>query len=113
VADTYVTETAEDDFQHLLEEKLGVIPEVPLRQWVLSVPVELRLLLARDPRALTAVGRIFVQEARLRRDAGLRGLQTVATGESARGLSAPPRDPGRCQRREHGGEHQPDAASGP
>ena len=32
------------------------MPEVPLRQWVLSVPFELRLLLARDPRALTAVG---------------------------------------------------------
>ena len=38
------------------------MPEVPLRQWVLSVPFELRLLLARDPRALTAVGRIFLQE---------------------------------------------------
>jgi hypothetical protein len=33
-----------------------------MRQWVLSVPFELRLLLARDPRALTAVGRNFVQE---------------------------------------------------
>ena len=39
-----------------------VVPEVPLRQWVFSGPFELRLLLARDPRALTAVGRIFVQE---------------------------------------------------
>ncbi|MEO8901800.1 MAG: hypothetical protein ABI627_09765 [Polyangiaceae bacterium] len=29
---------------------------------ILSVPFELRLLLARDPTALTAVGRIFVQE---------------------------------------------------
>ncbi len=29
---------------------------------MLSVPFEVRLLLARDPRALTAVGRIFVQE---------------------------------------------------
>jgi len=38
---------------HLTDE---VMPEVPLRQWVLSVPFELRLLLARDPRALTAVG---------------------------------------------------------
>ena len=39
-----------------------VIPDVPLRQWVLSVPYELRLLLARNADALSAVGRIFVQE---------------------------------------------------
>ena len=35
---------------------------MPLRRWVLPVPFELRLLLARDPHVLTAVGRIFVQE---------------------------------------------------
>jgi hypothetical protein len=35
---------------------------VPLRQCVLSVPLELRLLLARDSQVQTAVGRIFVQE---------------------------------------------------
>ncbi|MBN1606004.1 MAG: transposase zinc-binding domain-containing protein [Polyangiaceae bacterium] len=39
-----------------------LIPDVPLRQWVLSVPYELRLLLARSADALSAVGRIFVQE---------------------------------------------------
>jgi hypothetical protein len=39
-----------------------VIPDVPLRQWVLSVPYELRLLLARHADALSAVGRIFIQE---------------------------------------------------
>ena len=39
-----------------------VFPDVPLRQWVLSVPFELRLLLARNAAALTAVGRIFVRE---------------------------------------------------
>ena len=39
-----------------------VFPDVPVRQWVLSVPFELRLTLARDPAALSAVGRIFVQE---------------------------------------------------
>jgi hypothetical protein len=39
-----------------------VFPDVPVRQWVLSVPFELRLLLARDHRALSAVGRIFVRE---------------------------------------------------
>jgi hypothetical protein len=39
-----------------------VLPDVPVRQWVLSVPFELRLLLAREPAALSAAGRIFVQE---------------------------------------------------
>lgn len=39
-----------------------VLPDVPLRQWVLSVPFELRLLLAKRADALSAVGRIFVQE---------------------------------------------------
>jgi len=59
-----------------------VVPEVPLRQWVLSVPFELRLLLARDPRALTAVGRIFVQEIfRSQRERARRsGLRSTASG---------------------------------
>lgn len=39
-----------------------VLPEVRLRQWVLSVPFELRLLLALRPIALATVGRIFCQE---------------------------------------------------
>lgn len=39
-----------------------VFPDVPIRQWVLSVPYELRLLLARNAAALSAVGRIFVRE---------------------------------------------------
>jgi hypothetical protein len=39
-----------------------VFPSVPVRQWVLSVPFELRLLLARDHRALSAIGRLFVRE---------------------------------------------------
>ncbi|HEY1537035.1 MAG TPA: transposase, partial [Polyangiaceae bacterium] len=53
-----------------------------LRQWVLSVPFELRLLLARDPHVLTAVGRIFVQEIfRWQRErAGLSGLRSTASG---------------------------------
>jgi len=59
-----------------------VVPEVPLRQWVLSVPFELRLLLARDPRALTAVGRIFVQEIfRSQRERARRsGLRSTVSG---------------------------------
>ncbi len=53
-----------------------VFPEVPVRQWVLSVPFELRLTLARRPDALSAVGRILVAEIfRYQSDAaGLRGL---------------------------------------
>ena len=59
-----------------------VVPEVPLRQWVLSVPFELRLLLARDPFALTAVGRIFVQEIfRSQRERARRSrLRSTASG---------------------------------
>ncbi|MBN4059063.1 transposase [Endomicrobium sp. AH-315-J14] len=40
----------------------GVAPHVRFRQWVVSVPFELRLLLASRAEALTAVGRIAVQE---------------------------------------------------
>ncbi len=36
----------------------ALLPEVPVRQWVLSVPFELRLLPARNAAALSAVGRI-------------------------------------------------------
>jgi len=38
-----------------------VLPNVPIRQWVLSLPYELRRLAAFDARVLTAVGRIFVE----------------------------------------------------
>jgi hypothetical protein len=44
---------------HLVDH---VFPSVPLRQWVLSVLFELWLLLARNHRALSAVGRTFVRE---------------------------------------------------
>jgi hypothetical protein len=36
-----------------------VLPAVPIRQWVLSLPFELRALAAFDARALTALSRIF------------------------------------------------------
>ena len=36
-------------------------PDVTLRQWALSVPFELRLLLAAKAEALSAVGRIFIE----------------------------------------------------
>ncbi len=61
---------------------MHVIPDVPVRQWVLSVPFELRLLLTREPRALTAVGRLFVQEIfRWQREsAGIAGLRRAQCG---------------------------------
>jgi diadenosine tetraphosphate (Ap4A) HIT family hydrolase len=39
-----------------------IAPDLTLRQWVLTVPFELRLLLAAKPDALSAIGRIFIQE---------------------------------------------------
>jgi hypothetical protein len=39
-----------------------VLPDLRLRQWVLSVPFELRILLARHPQALSTTARIFVEE---------------------------------------------------
>jgi len=41
-----------------------VLPPVPYRQWVLSLPWELRLPVARDPALLNAVSRVFFEEAR-------------------------------------------------
>jgi hypothetical protein len=67
---------------HLVDH---VLPDVAMRQWVLSVPYELRLLLARDPRALSATGRIFVEEIfRWQRErARLQGLRGVRGGALA------------------------------
>jgi hypothetical protein len=39
-----------------------VIPPVPVRQWVISVPKRLRGMLADRPRAVAAVTRIFLDE---------------------------------------------------
>jgi len=41
-----------------------VLPEVPLRQWVLSVPFALRVRLAADPTMLNTVSRVFWEEMR-------------------------------------------------
>jgi hypothetical protein len=43
-----------------------VFPDVPVRQWVLTVPYELRLLLARRADVLSQVLRVFVDEVRAR-----------------------------------------------
>jgi Putative transposase/Transposase zinc-binding domain len=55
-----------------------VLPNVPLRQWVVSLPWELRRLAAMKPGVLGAMDRIFAEEiARLtRRLAGVNGAQT-------------------------------------
>lgn len=39
-----------------------VLPPVRLRQWVLSVPYDLRVILAKNPAALSTCGRLFVEE---------------------------------------------------
>ncbi|XYI00720.1 hypothetical protein ACMHYB_13560 [Sorangium sp. So ce1128] len=44
---------------HLVDH---VLPDVPVRQWVRTMPFAVRRLLALRPDALTAAGRIFVEE---------------------------------------------------
>ena len=44
---------------HLVDR---VVPDVPVRQFVLSLPHELRMLAAFRPDVLTALSRIFVEE---------------------------------------------------
>ena len=41
-----------------------VIPPVPVRQWVISVPKRLRAVLADRPQAMTSLSRIFLDEIR-------------------------------------------------
>src|SRR5262249_37269851 len=44
---------------HLVDH---VLPDVPVRQWVLTAPFEVRRVLALRPDALTGAGRIFMEE---------------------------------------------------
>jgi hypothetical protein len=59
-----------------------VIPNVPIRQWVLSAPFALRLPMARDADLLGAVNRIFCTELAglLQRLGAERGVRRGATG---------------------------------
>jgi hypothetical protein len=59
-----------------------VVPNVPVRQWVLSLPWELRRLAAMKPGVVGAMDRIFAEEiARTtRRLAGIDGAQTGSIG---------------------------------
>jgi hypothetical protein len=54
---------------HLVDH---VIPPLPVRQWVLSVPKRLRWYLEREPQAVSAVLHILLRviEAHLRRSSG-------------------------------------------
>jgi hypothetical protein len=71
---------------HLVDR---VFPDVPVRQWVLSVPFELRLLLARRADAFGALLRILAEEVeRLQhRRAAARGIRASVTA----GVSFPQR----------------------
>jgi hypothetical protein len=66
---------------HLVDH---VFPEVPTRQWVLSLPMALRYRLAYDPTAVRALLGIFVRAVfgslrrRARSDLGLRGVRCGA-----------------------------------
>ena len=59
-----------------------VLPDVPVRQWVLSLPFELRALAAFRADVLSALGRIFVEEVfrRYRSRAKARGQPAAQCG---------------------------------
>lgn len=65
---------------HLVDR---VFPDVPVRQWVLTAPSDVRRVMALRPDALTAQGRIFVEEIARRqkeraRASGVEGSETGA-----------------------------------
>jgi Putative transposase len=65
---------------HLVDR---VVPDVPVRQLVLSIPYELRMLAAFNPDVLTALSRIFVEVAFASyraRAKKLRGIEGGVTG---------------------------------
>jgi hypothetical protein len=64
----------------------AILPSAPVRQWVLSLPFELRGLAATKPDVLTALGRIFAEQVErvTKRLAGVAGAETGS-------ISCPPR----------------------
>lgn len=58
----------------------AIFPSAPVRQWVLSLPYELRGLAATKPDVLTALGRIFAEEVErvTKRLVGIAGAETGA-----------------------------------
>jgi Putative transposase len=59
-----------------------VLPNAPIRQWVLSIPFELRGLAAMKPDVLFALERIFAEEIErlTKRLAGIAGTATGSVG---------------------------------
>ncbi len=59
-----------------------VLPEVPVRQWVLSTPFEIRLLLARNAESFGELTRLFMEEvlAQYRRRAAKLGIENCEGG---------------------------------
>jgi hypothetical protein len=55
---------------HLVDR---VLPNVPVRQWVLSLPFELRRLVAFDAKVLSAVSRIFSSAVPHHYESGAKG----------------------------------------
>jgi len=66
---------------HLVDH---VIPPVPVRQWVISVPKRLRGMLADRPRAVAAVTKMFLDEIERLLCAAAGGTSDAATPASAR-----------------------------
>ena len=56
-----------------------ILPNVPVRQWVLSLPIELRGLAATKPDVMTALGRIVAEEI-ARATKCLAGVDGAETG---------------------------------
>jgi len=70
-----------DTAAHLVDR---VLPEVRMRQWVLTLPYTLRFLMAYDAQLIAAIHSVFTQAvfASLRRRAGLSSLGRRAKGGS-------------------------------
>jgi hypothetical protein len=70
-----------DTAAHLVDR---VIPDVPVRQWVLSLPHRLRYLCAKDSGLLRAILRIFLRAVfrLLRRIARRRGVRKGQCGSA-------------------------------
>ncbi|MFM8766626.1 MAG: transposase zinc-binding domain-containing protein, partial [Rubrivivax sp.] len=90
---------------HLVDH---VIPHVPVRQWVLSLPIPLRVLLAAQPELVTSVLQV-VQRVLTRHLLGAAGLKAEPGHKQSSGLFVPGEGPGHwpgaaCKAEEgHGG----------
>jgi len=69
----------EDTTEHVMTR---VLPDVPVRQWVLSLPFQLRFLVAFDADLFGAIVRIFVDEVCRHHAARARDLGVVTAVHS-------------------------------